>query len=281
MHPAAFWCGKTLGPSDLQSSSCLSMSSEEEAGGDTGKRRRKRKDGKNLASIGGEDGETVPPPPPIESPSPIESASPIESKPDPEPEVAAPVEMQVMDVRDILSGGTAATTTASPPSDTLQQNDARDEDDEEEDDDDEYEETDEYEYYFTDEDNNEIIVDENFGTSLTTATSPSAMNALLADARKMRETQSPSASDEEGGAFEARALAIKVLSTIVTADFFVVVALLLWFLVGVFFAKVLGDDSVYLYFAGLFEPVVQPALGILILGAAASAVFKDKEVEDE
>jgi len=60
-----------------------------------------------------------------------------------------------------------------------------------------------------------------------------------------------------------------------------VVALLLWFLVGIFCAKVLGDESVYLTFAGIFEPVAQPALGILILGAALSGVLKDKEIEDE
>jgi len=228
--------------------------------------------------------ETAPPPPP---------PSPVESTPTPKPvAVVPPVEMKVMDVRDILSGGATTTPiTASPPTETTQQNDDDDDDDEyeyydeddeeeEEEEEDEYEETDEYEYYFTDENDNEIIVDSTFGTSLTTAISPSKMDALLGDARAMRDTQ-PSDAVEDDGAFDVRAVAIQSLSYLVTADFFVVVGLLLWFLVGVFFAKVLGDDSVYLYFAGLFEPVVQPALGILILGAAASAVFKNKEEEDE
>merc|ERR1712136_440964 len=101
--------------------------------------------------------------------------------------------------------------------------------------------------------------------------SSSSESSLLADARRFREMQQSTAGKGGGGVGgttttegseneegSIKTLTINILSTIVTADFFVVVGLLLWFLVGVFCSKVLGDDGVYLRFAGLFETVVQP-----------------------
>jgi len=68
-----------------------------------------------------------------------------------------------------------------------------------------------------------------------------------------------------------------VISTIVTVDFFVVCALLVWFLTGIFASAVLDNDAIQIAFNGIFESVVQPALGILMIAALAGAVVGDEE----
>lgn len=252
-------------------------------------RRRRRKDGKNVASIQQQQqqqGVADATPPEAEAkeekPSVVEEDSSADQK---------PVQMEVMDVRDLMAKGanTNKNAVTAPPSETA---DDQDDDDEYEDEyeDDEYEDEDEddeddddddeYEYYFVDDSGKEVIVGDDFGTSLA-GSSGELTGSLLDDARAMREFEPTSNDDEES--FKLREVVIQALSYLVTADFFFVVFLLLWFFVGIFSAKVLGDDGIYLYFAGLFEPVVQPALGILILGAGLSGVFgkKDEEAEDE
>ena len=70
------------------------------------------------------------------------------------------------------------------------------------------------------------------------------------------------------------------LSTLVIADFFVVCFFLLWFLAGIFASYVLKNDDVQIAFNGLFQPVVQPALGILMIAAIADRVFAPQEVDE-
>jgi hypothetical protein len=65
----------------------------------------------------------------------------------------------------------------------------------------------------------------------------------------------------------------EVVSTIVTIDFFVVCGLLLWFVAGIFSSYILKDDTVQIAFNGIFEAIVQPALGILMIGSAAGSLF--------
>ena len=60
-----------------------------------------------------------------------------------------------------------------------------------------------------------------------------------------------------------------IISTIITADFFLVCALLVWFVAGIFCSYVLKDDFVQIQFNNRFETIVQPALGILMIGSAA------------
>lgn len=70
-----------------------------------------------------------------------------------------------------------------------------------------------------------------------------------------------------------------VMSTIVTIDFFVVCALLLWFLTGIASSYLLKNDAIQIAFNNIFEPVVQPALGVLMIASIASSVFKEDEGE--
>lgn len=109
-----------------------------------------------------------------------------------------------------------------------------------------------------------------------------ALQRLLRDARQMRDREGLSGDnnrnkDDEG--FSIPKTAQSALSTLLTVDFFVVCAFLVWFLAGVFASYVLHDDAIQIAFNNLFTPVVQPALGLLMVGSLASAVFKEDDNE--
>lgn len=136
----------------------------------------------------------------------------------------------------------------------------------------------EWEYYDVDDDGNEISdnVDE------ARRTTDDSLEQLLADARSMRSRTSEESSrlEEEEESTSIRDTVFEVVSTIVTIDFFVVIGLLVWFVAGIFCSSVLGNDTVQIAFNMNFEKVTQPALGILMIGAAASAVG-NKDEDDE
>lgn len=99
-----------------------------------------------------------------------------------------------------------------------------------------------------------------------------SLEQLLADAKAMRKDDSLSFDEKEGDA-SIQDTVRNALSTIVTIDFFVVCALLLWFLAGIFGSYVLKNDAVQIAFNSIFQQVVQPALGILMIGSAASGTY--------
>jgi hypothetical protein len=76
-------------------------------------------------------------------------------------------------------------------------------------------------------------------------------------------------------------LVSKVLSTIVTIDFFVVCGFLLWFLAGIIGSYGFHNDAVQIAFNGQFQAWVQPALGILMIGSVASSVLSEKEDNEQ
>ena len=101
-----------------------------------------------------------------------------------------------------------------------------------------------------------------------------SMKKLLADAKRMRgDTVSDISSQEMGLGDSVK----NIISTIVTIDFFVICGFLLWFLVGVFSSVILGNDAIQIAFNGIFQPLVQPALGILMIGALGSARTKSED----
>jgi hypothetical protein len=78
-----------------------------------------------------------------------------------------------------------------------------------------------------------------------------SLAALLNDARRMQEEE----DDVEVEIDEVGDLKAKIrnaLSTVVTADFFVVLAFLVWFLSGIFCSSVLKDDTVQIAFNSKF-----------------------------
>mmetsp|Transcript_13399 Transcript_13399/g.28395 ORF Transcript_13399/g.28395 Transcript_13399/m.28395 type:complete len:295 (-) Transcript_13399:75-959(-) len=109
-----------------------------------------------------------------------------------------------------------------------------------------------------------------------------SLDQLLEDARMMTEDEKNSSkggvlSDESGAGIKETIG--NVLSTIVTVDFFVVCAFLVWFLAGIFCSYILKDDTVQILFNNNFETLVQPALGLLMIAAIGGNFFKEEEQE--
>lgn len=109
-----------------------------------------------------------------------------------------------------------------------------------------------------------------------------AFARLLQDAQQMRQAAGGdgAGSSSSSTGFSVPNAAKNAISTLITADFFLICAFLLWFLAGIFASTVLQNDAIQIAFNGIFQPVVQPALGVLMIGSIASAVFKGEEDED-
>mmetsp|Transcript_33379 Transcript_33379/g.69518 ORF Transcript_33379/g.69518 Transcript_33379/m.69518 type:complete len:282 (-) Transcript_33379:353-1198(-) len=118
----------------------------------------------------------------------------------------------------------------------------------------------------------------NFGSS---SNSNDALEQLLADAKKMQleERGSGAVGGGDEDSFSIPNAFRSIISTIVTVDFFVVCGLLVWFLAGIFSSYVMDDDTIQISFNGIFESIVQPALGILMIAAVAGSFFKEDEDE--
>ena len=76
------------------------------------------------------------------------------------------------------------------------------------------------------------------------------LEQLLIDADQMEEEEKERALEKENDDTSITDTVRNVLSTIVTADFFVVCGLLLWFLAGIFGSYVLKDDGIQIAFNG-------------------------------
>ena len=155
------------------------------------------------------------------------------------------VVMQVRDIRDVVSG---VPETPVVEEDVVQKVIVKEE---LEDGDDELADDEEWEYYDVDEDGNEIIASQNIGRT----GQDESMEQLLADARSMRASSTSNTEVEET---PLKNKILEVIATIVTIDFFVVLGLLAWFLVGIFCSYVLKDDAVQIAFNMNFEGVTRP-----------------------
>jgi len=161
------------------------------------------------------------------------------------------VVMQVRDIQDVVNGAPEAPKVIEERV-TVKREEVLDDDD-----DDELADDEEWEYYDVDEDGNEIIVSEEQEQYMGRGGQDESIEQLLADARSMRKSSSKDydAVDEETPLKEK---ILGVVANIVTVDFFVVIALLLWFLAGIFCSYVLKDDTVQIAFNMNFERVTQP-----------------------
>ena len=179
--------------------------------------------------------------------------------PELKPREETSVEFKIQDVRDVVAGrgsGNMVEKTAS----AVERG---------EEEDDEWEYVDIYEE--EDDDEYEYVLEDSSGRKLD------SLEQLLADARAMREEERKDQEDKDAESLSVPDKVRSVISTIVTIDFFVVIALLLWFLAGIFGSYVLQNDSIQIAFNNIFNPVVQPALGILMIGSAAGAIFQKEE----
>ncbi|KAK1737116.1 hypothetical protein QTG54_011983 [Skeletonema marinoi] len=241
----------------------VSMASDDEAASSQSsapKKKRKRKDGQNFSP---------PPASDVADDSSVEEAADevIAAAAEPEEPKKTSVVMKVRDIRDIVSG-------APEPAEVEEEEEVYVDDDKE---DDELGDDEEWEYYDVDEDGNEIIVSNDDKTS--DRTGDDSLEQLLADARSMRASTDRDAQQTEEET-PIKDKIFDVISTIVTIDFFVVIGLLAWFLLGIFCSSVLKDDTVQILFNNNFERVTQPALGLLMIGSVAGS-FGNKDEEEE
>ena len=205
---------------------------------DEPRKRRKRKDGKTFS------------PPKETKKNDIDTTDTVLKT---EPKEAIPttpsapkenvVVMQVRDIRDVVSG---VPETPVVEEEVVQKVIVKEE---LEDGDDELADDEEWEYYDVDEDGNEIT--KNMGRT----GQDESMEQLLADARSMRASSTTNTEVEET---PLKNKILEVIATIVTIDFFVVLGLLAWFLVGIFCSYVLKDDAVQIAFNMNFEGVTRP-----------------------
>ncbi|KAL7501269.1 hypothetical protein ACHAWT_011074 [Skeletonema menzelii] len=238
-------------------SSMISMASDDDAASSQSsvpRKKRKRKDGQNFSP---------PPTSDVTDESSTEEAAAVSGEPK-----KTSVVMKVRDIRDIVSG-------APEP---IEQDDEEEHD---EDDDEDLADDEEWEYYDVDEDGNEIIVSND--DKISDRTGDDSLEQLLADARSMRASSSTESDGRSLATEEETSVKDKffdVISTIVTIDFFLVLGLLAWFLLGIFCSYVLKDDTVQIAFNMNFEKLTQPALGILMIGSVAGSLGNKDEEED-
>jgi hypothetical protein len=102
---------------------------------------------------------------------------------------------------------------------------------------------------------------------------------LLADARNMQVKEDQDMQDAGETKMSMPKTIRNVISTILTADFFAVCFFLLWFLLGIAVRSIAKDDSIQIAFNNQFQTLVQPALGLLMVGSVAGAVFPDPDEE--
>jgi hypothetical protein len=190
----------------------LFQSSDNSDPSKTSKRRRKRTKRRE---------ESVSPPP-SEAEAPTENAS--SAVPELKPREDAAVKLQVQDVRDLVGGGKPTASASSPES-------------------------------FSSPGSAKVSVSSSAKSSEPDTPSTGiddALQMLLQDAKEMQALEKKEAGEVTSGS-EDEGFSIpdtfkKVLSTIVTVDFFVVCGFLLWFLAGIFCSYVLKDDTVQISF---------------------------------
>ncbi|KAL3945198.1 MAG: hypothetical protein SGBAC_000736 [Bacillariaceae sp.] len=161
------------------------------------------------------------------------------------PRARAPVTLEVQDVRGIVGGAPSVKATTTTMT--------------------------------TESENNPTTSDQSLESPADGNVPDDSFAQLLADARSMKADIGETDDGDEGS---IKAKARNILSTIVTADFFVVFGFLIWFLAGIGFRAVFNDDSVQIAFNNNFELLVQPALGVLMLGTIAGNFLKDEEDEE-
>ena len=94
----------------------------------------------------------------------------------------------------------------------------------------------------------------------------------LAEFRRREEMSSVVASgdDDGGGVVQVMSSVREVFAKILVADFFLIIGFLVWFLAASVQKEFMGNAWFLERFQDIFMPVVQPALGLLMVGSVVS-----------
>jgi hypothetical protein len=141
------------------------------------------------------------------------------------PRESSPVQLQVRDVRELVGGASvsASSSSSSAPASPVATTSR---------------------------------TDSSPSTSFSSNTLDDSLERLLADAKTMKDDAGDEEDDSEVGSVKASIG--KVVSTIVTADFFLVMVFFVWFMGGIFCSSVLKDDTVQIAFNSKFRSYVVP-----------------------
>ncbi|CAM9570020.1 unnamed protein product [Heterosigma akashiwo] len=101
---------------------------------------------------------------------------------------------------------------------------------------------------------------------------------LLADIAAFKKAAPAKVAEEEDSVLDK---AGDIFSSILVIDFFVVVGLLGWFVVGVIAKYAFGNSDIVISFRSNFDLVVQPAIGVLMLGTLAGAAVSKLNNKEE
>ena len=85
-------------------------------------------------------------------------------------------------------------------------------------------------------------------------------------------------AEEEGGIMKT---VKNGFAALLIADFFVVIGFLVWFIAATVQREITGNNFLLERFQDFFQPVLQPALGLLMLGSVASGVSGNNEDKKE
>ena len=69
-------------------------------------------------------------------------------------------------------------------------------------------------------------------------------------------------------------------SALLVADFFLIIFFLVWFIAASISKEVFASYFLIEKFQDIFQPIIQPALGLLMIGSVSSAFLKDKKEND-
>jgi hypothetical protein len=209
-----------------------------------GSKRTKRKKITTVDSKSSEPQAVTTPPPPAAAAAPVETIAMTETPPQPKPTAVesaklkprqdGPVQLQVLNVRDVVAGRTSseatpdATVSSTRRASVASTTPSR----------------------LSGGGGSTSSSSKGSGSSIKDLLPTSSLEQLLEDARSMQQDGSSSSSLEDSadddGSLKAKAR--KILSTIVTADFFIVMAFLLWFLAGIFASSIIKDDTIQIAF---------------------------------
>jgi len=98
---------------------------------------------------------------------------------------------------------------------------------------------------------------------------------------KSSNIETASYNDEKYHQSNGIASKIKELfSALLVADFFLILLFLTWFIAATISKEVFSSYFLIEKFQDIFQPVIQPALGLLMIGSVSSAVLKDDTKSD-
>jgi hypothetical protein len=140
------------------------------------------------------------------------------------PRNSAPVDMQVRDVREILGGVVSSEPSVSAPSFTASPS----------------------------------VSNLESPVMASSASSDDSFKQMLEDARRMQDDSGDDVDSEIDDSIKAKVR--NVLSTIVTADFFVVLGFLFWFLAGIAYRAAFDDASVQIAFNSKYLSRLGPSI---------------------